>query len=150
MPQIYDNIELDLLKGLHAALPAATASSFCIGYLNLRGWDQVADLLEGLPGGEEARACRVLVGMYRPPEELMKVLAGLKRGHDVLDGPTLARFKRRITESFKEQLEFGVPSNQAEAALRRLAVQLRSRKVFLKAFLRYPLHAKLYLISLPR
>lgn len=54
--------------------------------------------------------------------------------------------KRRITERFKEQFEFGVPSSQAEAALRRLAGQLRARKVFLKAFLGYPLHAKLYLV----
>jgi hypothetical protein len=30
--------------------------------------------------------------------------------------------------------------------LRRLAAQLRARKVFLKAFLRYPLHANLYLV----
>lgn len=145
MPQIFDNIELKLLEGLHAVLPSAAASSFCVGYLNLRGWGQVADLVEGLPGGEEDRACRLLVGMHRPPEEDMKALAGLKRGSETMDGPALARLKRRITESFKEQLEFGVPSAQAETALRRLAGQLRTRKVFLKAFLRYPLHAKLYL-----
>jgi hypothetical protein len=34
----------------HAVLPAATASSFCVGYLNLRGWGQVVDLVEGLSG----------------------------------------------------------------------------------------------------
>ncbi len=146
MPQIFDNIELKLVEGLRAVLPAATASSFCVGYLNLRGWGQVADFVEGLPGGEEARACRLLVGMHRPPEEDMKALAGLKRGDQALDGPTLARLKRRITESFNEQLKFGIPSAQAETALRRLAAQLRARKVFLKAFLRYPLHAKLYLV----
>jgi len=104
MPQIFDNIELKLLAGLHAVLPAATASSFCVGYLNLRGWGQLADLVEGLPGGDETRACRLLVGMHRPPEDEMKALAGLKRGRDSLDGPTLARLKRRLTESFKEQL----------------------------------------------
>ncbi|MER3424492.1 MAG: hypothetical protein C4293_16005, partial [Nitrospiraceae bacterium] len=76
----------------------------------------------------------------------MKALASLTRGHETIDGPMLARLKRHMTESFKEQLEFGVPSNQAEMALRRLAGQLRARKVFLKAFLRYPLHAKLYLV----
>ncbi|CUQ68206.1 protein of unknown function [Candidatus Nitrospira inopinata] len=62
MPQIFDNIALKLLEGLHAALPDATASSFCVGYLNLRG----ADLVEGPPGGEETKACRLLVGMHRP------------------------------------------------------------------------------------
>jgi len=146
MPQIFDNIELTLLRGLHAVFPQATAGSFCVGYLNLRGWGQEADLVEGLPGGDETHACRVLVGMHRPPEEEMKALAGLKREHEVQDGTARARIKHRITESFKEQLEFGVPSSQAETALRRLAAQLRARKVVLKAFLRYPLHAKLYLV----
>jgi hypothetical protein len=37
MPQIFDSIELKLLDGLHAVLPAATASAFCVGLLNLRG-----------------------------------------------------------------------------------------------------------------
>lgn len=59
MPQIFDNIALKLLEGLHAALPDATASSFCVGYLNLRGWGRVADLVEGLPGGEETKTCRL-------------------------------------------------------------------------------------------
>lgn len=146
MPKIFDNLESKLLDGLRRVLPEATACSFCVGYLNLRGWDQLADLVEGLTGGDEDLACRVLVGMHRPPEEEMKALAGLNRGSQIVDGPTLARLRRRITESFKEQLEFGVPSAQAETALRQLAGQLRARKVFLKAFLRYPLHAKLYLV----
>lgn len=146
MPQIFDNIRLELTEGLRAVLPAAESCSFCIGYLNLRGWGRLADLIEGLPGGEETHACRLLVGMHRSPEEDMKALASLTRGHETIDGPMLARLKRHMTESFKEQLEFGVPSNQAEMALRRLAGQLRARKVFLKAFLRYPLHAKLYLV----
>jgi hypothetical protein len=145
VPQIFDNIELKLFKGLRTVLPGARSCSFCIGYLNLRGWGQLADLVEDLPGGEETRACRLLVGMHRPPEEDMKALQSLRRNTQAIDGPTLARLKRSITESFKEQLEFGVPSNEAESALRRLASQLRAHKVLLKAFLRYPLHAKMYL-----
>jgi hypothetical protein len=48
MPQIFDNIELTLLRGLHVVFPQATAGSFCVGYLNLRGWGQVADLGIGI------------------------------------------------------------------------------------------------------
>ncbi len=146
MPQIFDNIDLKLADGLRAVLPDAQSCSFCVGYLNLRGWGQLADLVEGLPGGDETRACRLLVGMHRPPEEEMRALQSLRRPGGSIDGPTLARLKLRITESFKEQLEFGVPTNEAENALRRLAMQLRARKVILKAFLGYPLHAKLYLV----
>jgi hypothetical protein len=53
MPQIFDNLELKLWEGLHAVLPAAAASAFYVRYLNLRGWGQVAELVEGLPGGDE-------------------------------------------------------------------------------------------------
>ncbi len=147
MPTIYDNQENKLIEGLKKFFDEkAKAAAFCVGYLNLRGWEPLMDLVERLAGGSEESACRVLVGMHRPPEEEMKALASLKRSGEAVDGPTLARLKRRITESFKQQLEFGVPTNQAEKTLRRLAAQLRSRKVLLKAFLRYPLHAKLYLI----
>ena len=146
MPQIYDNIESKLIEGLGNVLQGAVACSFCIGYLNLRGWEQLADHVELLAGGDEGHACRVLVGMHRPPEEDMKLLQSAHRSPLTTDGPTRALLKRRMTESFKEQLEFGVPSNEAERTLQRLARQLREKKVFVKAFLRYPLHAKLYLV----
>ena len=146
MPRIFDNIELKLLEGLRAVLFEVISCSFCVGYLNLRGWGQLAGLIQELPGGDATHACRLLVGMHRPPEEEMKALQSLRRSAHTVDGPTLARLKRRITESFKEQLEFGIPSNEAETALRRLASQLRARKVLLKAFFGYPLHAKLYLV----
>jgi superfamily II DNA or RNA helicase len=145
MPNIFDNIHTRLLTGLRNVLSQAQSCAFCVGYLNLRGWAEVADLIERLPEGKDA-PCRLLVGMHRPPEEEMRQLQSLHRRSGGTDGPTLARLKRRMTESFKEQLEFGVPSNDAEAALRQLAKQLRAGKVRVKAFLRYPLHAKLYLV----
>jgi SNF2 family DNA or RNA helicase len=83
--------------------------------------------------------------MHRPPEEEMRLLQSAQKHPEGLDGPTQARMKRKITESFKEQLEFGVPTAAAEVALRKLAQQLRDHKVSIKAFLPYPLHAKLYL-----
>ncbi len=146
MPQIYDNITLQLCEGLAGVLNHAEACSFCVGYLNLRGWDQLGDFADALPGGKEENACRLLVGMQRPPEEDMKALARLKRESTLIDGPTFVRLKTKIVGSFKQQLEFGVPSNQAEQTLRRLAEQIRKRQVYVKAFLRYPLHAKLYLV----
>jgi superfamily II DNA or RNA helicase len=153
MPQIYDNIESPLVEGLRRILPEAVACSFCVGYLNLRGWDQLADSIEHLGGSDEHHACRILVGMHRPPDEEMRLLQGIHRQTGAtgqpslpIDGPTAARLRRRITESFKEQLEFGVPSNAAERTLQQLSRQLRERKVFIRAFLRYPLHAKLYLV----
>ena len=39
----------------------------------------------------------------------------------------------------------GIPTNEDEAGLRRLAAQITADKVVVKLFLRHPLHAKLYL-----
>jgi hypothetical protein len=80
MPLIFDNIQLTLFDGLRAILPEAEGCSFCVGYLNLRGWGQLADFVRRLPGGDESRACRLLVGMHRAPEEEMKALSGVRRG----------------------------------------------------------------------
>lgn len=145
MPTILDNIELKLADALRRSLQEAHAADFCVGYFNLRGWGRFADLVERFKGTDDRR-CRVLVGMHRPPEEEMRETQRAIRRDAPLDGPTAARLKRKATESFKEQLEFGVPTNEAEAALQQLARQLRARKVRVKLFLRYPLHAKLYLI----
>jgi len=146
MPNIFDNIENILVEGLCNYLDKAQSCAFCVGYLNLRGWQQVADAIEHLQGGDEEHACRVLLGMHRPPEEDMRLLQSLCREEEPPDGPMLAQLKEKITQSFKEQLAFGIPTNEAEATLRALARQLRARKVYVKAFLRYPLHAKLYLV----
>ena len=43
----------------------------------------------------------------------------------------------------------GVPTNEDEAGLRRLADQIKAQKVMVKLFLRHPLHAKLYLLFRP-
>jgi len=87
--------------------------------------------------------------MYRPPEEEMRLLQRTKFNPDsaILDGPTKNLLLSRITEGFKKQLEFGVPSDTAQHTLKTLARQLREKKVIVKAFLRYPLHAKLYLVK---
>ncbi len=144
MPRIFDNIEEKLLPALCDMLDVAKRSDFCVGYFRLRGWDCLAPYVEKLPGSDPA-ACRVLVGMHRPPGIAMEEAQKAIRRDEILDGPTIARLRREAAESFKQQIEFGVPSNQAEKSLRTLARQLRDKKVQVKLFLRYQLHAKLYL-----
>ena len=145
MPQIFDNIERQLLAALREILERAERADFCVGYFHLRGWGSLADLVEHFEEAEGS-CCRILVGMHRPPEEEMREAQRAIRREAYLDGPTVARLRRKAAQRFKEQIEFGVPTTAAEAALRQLARQLRGRKVRVKLFLRYPLHAKLYLV----
>jgi hypothetical protein len=80
-----------------------------------------------------------------PTDELRQCVAFARR-EDALDNQTAVREKRRIAEEFRQQLTFGVPTNEDEAALRQLADQIRAKKLVVKVYLRHPLHAKLYLL----
>jgi superfamily II DNA or RNA helicase len=146
VPQIFDNVTTKLSEGLAAAMADAVAASFCVGYLNLRGWQSLAHLVDALEGGQEDKACRLLIGMHRPPEEELRVLLHPPAQPAPLDWPTARKLLERTVRSFLDQLRFGVPTAEAEQALRTLQTQLRHRRVFVKVFLRYPLHAKLYLV----
>lgn len=145
MPHIFDNIEQHLLSALRETLRVAHRADFCVGYFHLRGWGSLADLVERFAGADES-CCRVLVGMHRPPEEAMREAQSAMRREELMDRPTVARLRREAAQRFKEQIDFGVPTVPAESALRQLARQLRARKARVKLFLRYPLHAKLYLV----
>ena len=153
MPTIYDNIDECFLEGLKKVLGGALSASFCVGYLHLWGWRLLGDLIDQLPGSAQRPPCRILVGMHRPPEEIMAEIQSLKGQlqdgdrETIISGSIKTERKRRVVEAFKRQLEFGIPTAEAESTLRHLARQLRSGKVHIKSYLRHPLHAKLYLVE---
>jgi SNF2 family DNA or RNA helicase len=145
MPRIFDNITDSLLPALQETLQAAERADFCVGYFNLRGWKKLDSYIEKWSGGSE-NCCRLLVGMQRPPKEMLISSLSVKQGTDSLDNQTVVRLKKKLAEEFREQLAAGLPTNEDEIGLRRLAAQIRSKKVQVKLFLRHPLHAKLYLL----
>lgn len=149
MPQIFDNIQQSLADALRVTLSQAEKADFCVGYFNLRGWGQISDLVAARFDGQADRCVRILIGMQRPPEEEMRRSQSAFLRDTPPDGPTLARLRAQAAQSFKEQIEFGLPTAEAERALRELAQQLKARQVKVKLFLRHPLHAKLYLIRRP-
>lgn len=145
MPRIFDNIDRDLLPALRGSLEVSTRADFCVGYFNLRGWRQVADLVEAYPGNE-GRQCRLLVGMQKLPQDELREGLSLEGEPIGLDKQQADRLRRRLAEEFRQQLAFGAPTRTDETSLRALARQLRAGKLVIKLFLQYPLHAKLYLV----
>ncbi|WP_165224673.1 helicase-related protein [Aquisphaera insulae] len=148
MPRIFDNIDQSLLPAIRETLALSDRADFCVGYFNLRGWRQIDERIDRWSGGP-GHCCRLLVGMQKlPKEELQDALSVLGSDH-AIDNQTAIHKKRQLADEFRKQLMVGVPNNQDEAGLRRLAGQLRAGKVVVKLYLRHRLHAKLYLLFRP-
>jgi len=142
MPKIFDNISLHLKTGLLETLENSFKADFCVGYFNLRGWKILMNHIDHFEGDENC--CRLLIGIHVNEENLLReALFQTKKG--ILDNPTALALKKKIAKSFAEQLTFGMPTNEDEQCLRKLKKQLLEKKVKVKLFLAYPLHAKLYL-----
>lgn len=145
MARIFDNIQQELLQALRSTLQVSKRADFCIGYLNLRGWQKIDDLV-GNWNPAEGQVCRVLVGMQRPPHDEIRELYRQSSADGLIDNATASRLKTQFAAHLREQITLGIPTGQDEAGLRRLARQLRAGQVVVKLFLPHPLHAKLYLL----
>ena len=155
MARIYDNIDTKFSEGLQGIIAniGVKRVDFCVGYFNLRGWNIVVDQVDTLEGdyvyeNDERifRKCRLLIGMHRPTEELIRELYS---GKTLPDPNYVAQCKLEIARDFKRQLQLGLPTKQDEFTLRRLSAQMKDEKVCVKLYLREPLHAKLYLAHRP-
>ncbi|MEN8219046.1 MAG: helicase-related protein [Pseudomonadota bacterium] len=134
MPKIFDNLNQHLLPTLQDTLKVAYRADFCIGYFRLSGWQHLDRYIDNWIGSE-GNCCRLLIGISVEKPETIPI-----------DNQTAIQFKKQLATEFREQLAQSIPTNQEEATLRRLAQQLREKKVIVKLFLRSPLHAKLYLL----
>ena len=104
--------------------------------------------MEPWPGGEGMRAV-CWWACSRRPRTSCAARSSLHGRRSGIDNQTAIRLKKKLAEEFRQQLTIGAPTNQDEAGLRRLAAQIRAKKVVVKLFLRHPLHAKLYLLFRP-
>jgi len=144
MPIIFDNIETQLVEALNHTLEVSHRSDFCVGYFNLRGWKQVATNIDRWSGEDDNR-CRLLVGMQKLPQELIRDFFSF-RDEETMDMQEAHKIKRELAQQFKDQLTFGIPTEADEIGLRKLSKQIKDKKVIVKLFLRHSLHAKLYLL----
>lgn len=145
MPRIFDNIIKDLRPALAKTMEVSERADFCVGYFNLRGWRAIDEYVEKWTGGD-GHSCRLLVGMQRLPHEELRISKKLSANEELLDNQTASLLRRTLAKEFREQLMLGVPTNQDEAGLRKLARQIKANKVVVKLYLRHTLHAKLYLL----
>ena len=146
MPRIFDNLEpsSSLLPALQQTLALSSRADFCVGYFNLRGWGGLAPKVDEWDPGDGP--CRVLIGMQQLPHDELKEALSLLDKPSSMDNQTAHRLRVQLAEQLRQQLTIGVPTNTDERNLRKLAAQLRARRVVVKLFLRHPLHAKLYLL----
>lgn len=155
MARIYDNIETKFTEGLQGIITNVGVKriDFCVGYFNLRGWNLVVDQVDTLDGdyvyendNRVFRKCRLLIGMHRPTEELIRQLY---TEQPLPDANYVSQCKLAIARDFRRQLQLGFPTKQDEFTLRRLSAQMKEEKACVKLYLREPLHAKLYLAHRP-
>ena len=144
MPRIFDNIDQTFLPTLRDTINVSHRSDFCVGYFNLRGWKSISDLIDKFSGGEKAQ-CRLLVGMKSLEEKELKEAFKISVDDVGIDLKTANQLKKKLAFDFRKQLTYGLPNSVDEAGLRKLAKQLRNEKVTVKYFVRFKLHAKLYL-----
>ena len=121
MAKIYDNIETKFTQGLQGIITnvGVTRVDFCVGYFNLRGWDLIVNQIDQLPGDyiyekddRVFRTCRLLIGMHRPDEDLIRQLYG--KGGELPDADYVLQCKLKIAHEFKRQLLLGLPTTTIE------------------------------------
>lgn len=157
MARIYDNIETSFTEGLKGIISnnGVKRVDFCVGYFNLRGWKTIVSEIDNLSGdfvsekdGRIFRICRLLIGMHRPPEELIKSFYSIYK-NELIDTESVKKCKRQIANEFRKQLTIGIPTASDEWTLRRLSDQMKKEQVCVKLYLKESLHAKLYLAYRP-
>lgn len=157
MARIYDNLDVRFADGLQGIITnvGVRRIDFCVGYFNLRGWNLIVNQIDNLPGDyvyeddeRKLRICRLLIGMHRPDEDLIRSL--YSNQDNLPDAEYAMQCKLQIARDFRRQLLLGVPTKNDEWTLRRLASQMREGKVCVKLYLKEPLHAKLYLAHRPQ
>ncbi|MDD1607394.1 MAG: hypothetical protein LUQ18_02610 [Methylococcaceae bacterium] len=99
MPTIYDNIENNLADELKNAFQTAYKADLCVGYFNLRGWNNLADYVDNFQGGDNAQ-CRLIIGMQPSAQQLIKSHYSKLKTHTI-DNQTAKRLQRQLAEEFR-------------------------------------------------
>ncbi|HON75934.1 MAG TPA: helicase-related protein, partial [Dermatophilaceae bacterium] len=158
MPNIYDNItdETRLGLALRDSLSDFDAVDVATGYIDLRGWSNMADILDTKPAPDGARAtARVLVGMVAPSDSqqlldsLQDQVQPPEYGADIHDRERALARRDQLVAHLRNQLMRGLATTEGQATLQTLKRQLREGVVAMKVFTEKPLHGKTYIFHAP-
>ncbi|MFF1830529.1 helicase-related protein [Paenarthrobacter sp. NPDC058040] len=167
MPTIFDNTAHHLGAGLRATFGAHSKIDIATGYMDLRGWDSLADIVDakfeasrtlqgemisGMRDTAKEPIARILVGMVAPADSqqildsLQKELEAPNEYADLADFETARARKARLVSHLREQLMRGLSSVEGQRTLQALKRQLREGSVQIKVFTARPLHGKTYIL----
>lgn len=158
MPNIYDNITDDSRLGLalRDSLTDFDTVDVATGYIDLRGWSNMADILDSKPAPVGSRAtARVLVGMVAPSDsqQLLDMLQDQVQppsyGSDIHDRERALSRRDQLVAHLRNQLMRGLATTEGQATLQTLKRQLRDGVVAMKVFTEKPLHGKTYIFHAP-
>lgn len=155
MAQIFDNMsnETSFARAINELLFDGDVKrvDFCVGYLNLRGWDIIMDQIDTLQGefveerdGNYRRFCRLLIGMTQLPKDLLAHYYGANDDF-VVDNQYKEACRVQMAQEFRKQLLIGLPTKRDQMTLKRLLQQLKDERVCVKLYTAFPVHAKLYI-----
>jgi hypothetical protein len=158
MPNIYDNITDDTRLGLalRESLADFDMVDVATGYIDLRGWSNLADILDAKRSPTEAYPiARVLVGMVAPSDsqQLLDTLQDQvqppRYGDDIHDRERANERREKLVAHLRNQLMRGLATTEGQATLQTLKRQLRDGVVAMKVFTEKPLHGKTYIFHAP-
>lgn len=156
VPTIFDNLAPDSQLGValrHHFDRSYAAVDVATGYLDLRGWAHLGEVIERKPyvDGDQPVA-RVLVGMVAPSDSqaildsLQADLAELDAGAAIHDNSKALEQKERLVRHLRTQLMRGLPTKRGQATLQLMKRQLESGRVQIRVFTRRSLHGKTYIL----
>jgi superfamily II DNA or RNA helicase len=162
MPNIFDNItdETRIGPALRDALLDFETVDIATGYLDLRGWSVLADIVESrqrqaIPESSAAKVVRVLVGMVAPSDS-QAILDSLQDevqpptfGSDIHDLEKARDRRDQLVKHLRNQLMRGIATSAGQTTLQMLKSQLTSGAVEMKVFTEKPLHGKTYIFHAP-
>lgn len=159
MPNIFDNISDDTRLGpaLRESLTDFDTVDIATGYLDLRGWSSLADIVDAkpLPVAPSRATARVLIGMVAPSDS-EQLLDSLREevqppgyGSDIHDRERALARRDQLVKHLRNQLMRGLATATGQATLQTLKRQLSQGRVHMKVFTEKPLHGKTYIFHAP-